>query len=507
MKRVAHSALQRGRGMLLHALTEQDCERVHEASLEILADRGMVFQSEAVRTLLSDHGCETDSEGYTHFPRNLVLDALASTPSEYVFRGRTAEDDIPLCKDQLYGCTSGEALYTYDLDTDERRAVTKQDMVNIIRIVDGLDNMHIYNRLCTPSDVPTESADIHNAEAAFCFTAKPIHLVSKDPWSTKQIIRMAEVVAGGKEQLRKRPSCAFNIMPISPLQAPDHLCDNAFLLAEAGLPMNVISVIQLGGVSPASLGGSLVLTNTEILGLLTMLQCMKKGLPLCYGATPTSMDLRKGLCLFGTPEAFTLNAAAASMARYYSLPSYITGGKNDALDRDIQSGVERSMSRLLTALAGSTSLSGAGLMEGGMVVDIPTLILDDEIMDSILRIVGGVQTDVTSLSVDLIKEIGAFGLYLTHEDTFNRMHDLSDYSIFNRNNNETWTNAGCPSVIENGKKRAKELLATHKQARPLSQGQVSAIRQIVIDAEAERGLDRFWKGREEQRFINDFLNI
>lgn len=88
----------------------------------------------------------------------------------------------------------------------ERRSTVKQDAVDILRVVDSLDNIHIYNRAIGPQDVPSESASMHNAEVAFCYTSKPMHLVSGSPFQTKKMIKMAEIAAGGKEELKNAPA-------------------------------------------------------------------------------------------------------------------------------------------------------------------------------------------------------------------------------------------------------------------------------------------------------------
>ena len=185
MKRWAHSSLTGGVGVSLNFLREKDCEKIHEASLEVLKDRGVSFGSEKAREVLRDHGCWEDSEGCTHFPRHLVEDMLEAVPSEFVHYGRTEEDDIHMAQDQVYASNFGEGIYTLDMNTGERRSTIKQDAVDIVRVVDALDNVHIYNRAIGPQDVPSESASMHNAEVALCYASRPMNLVSGSPFQAK----------------------------------------------------------------------------------------------------------------------------------------------------------------------------------------------------------------------------------------------------------------------------------------------------------------------------------
>ena len=325
MRRTAHKSLLAGAANF-RFLSERDCEKVHEASVEVLQERGIFFGSEKAREVLRDHGCWEDDDGCTHLPRNLVEDSLRAIPSEFIHRGRTPEDDLPIARDQVYASNFGEGIRILDLETRERRETTKQDAVDIARVVDALDNIHIYNRAIAPHDVPNESASMHNAEVAHTYTSKPKHLVSGSPFQTKKMIQMAEVIAGGKQELQRRPPNAFNHTTISPLRVAAEACDNSMLVAEAGMPNNLLVMVQQGATSPISMAGSVVVNNADFLGFNALLQCVRKGNPTLYSASACVMDMKTGLSLVAAPEAFMLNAAAATMSKYYNIPSYIAGG-------------------------------------------------------------------------------------------------------------------------------------------------------------------------------------
>ena len=256
----------------------------------------------------------------------IVESALEAVPAEFVHRGRTPDDDIHMAQDQVYASNFGEGIFTHDLETGERRSTVKQDAVDILRVVDSLDNIHIYNRAIGPQDVPSESASMHNAEVAFCYTSKPMHLVSGSPFQTKKMIKMAEIAAGGKEELKRRPRTAFNHTTISPLRISHEACENAMIVAEAGLPNHILVMVQQGATSPISYAGSVAVHNADFLAFNTLLQCVNRGNPTLYGASACVMDMKKGLSLVAAPEVFVLNAAMARMSKYYNIPSYIAGG-------------------------------------------------------------------------------------------------------------------------------------------------------------------------------------
>lgn len=326
MKRCSHPNLATGAMLGLNFLHEKDCEKIHEASLEILKDRGMLIESEEARKVLCDNGCWQDKEGCIRFPRTLIEQSLETTPSQFTHYGRTPDDDIRIAPDQVYAANFGEGIYINDLETGKRRTTTKQDAVNVARVVDALDNIHIYNRALSPQDVPTQSANLHNAEVGLTYSSKPMSLVAGSLYQTKKLIEMAEIAAGGKEELKARPRHSFNIGTITPLLIPKEACECAMLVAEAGMTNNIIVMSQQGATAPASSAGCMATHNAEFIAFNTLLQCVKKGAPVFYGSSSCVMEMRRGLSLVGAPESFLLNAAMARMANYYNLPSYVAGG-------------------------------------------------------------------------------------------------------------------------------------------------------------------------------------
>lgn len=159
----------------------------------------------------------------------------------------------------------------------------------------------------------------------------------------------------------------------------------------------------------------------------------------------------------------------------------------------------------MTAMAGATVLFGQGMLETGLTWDIPTLLLDDEALDYVFRMLAGFKVDADTLSVDLITEIGSYGTYLAEEDTLNRMGNFSTYKLMNRKSYPMWDEAGRPDIVELARERAIGILETHKQDNPLSDDKIKAIRQVVMDYEDEIGVSKFWEGKEDKRFIDNFL--
>ena len=92
------------------------------------------------------------------------------------------------------------------------------------------------------------------------------------------------------------------------------------------LPLMILSMALSGGSSSVHLAGTLVSHNAEVLSGITLAQLVDKGARCFYGSSTTAMDLRFGSASVGSPEAALIGAATAGLAKYYNLPSYISGG-------------------------------------------------------------------------------------------------------------------------------------------------------------------------------------
>ena len=124
------------------------------------------------------------------------------------------------------------------------------------------------------------------------------------------------------------------------------------------------------------------------------------------------------------------------------------------------------------------------MLDSGMVLDYGKMILDDEINHNIKRIIKGVQVTEESLSVDLIKEVGHTGNYLTHSSTLNHFSELIQPRLMNRENYDNWSTKGRTDVHERAMERARELVANH-QPKPISEQAQREIHEIIRETEKE----------------------
>jgi len=244
--------------MKIKILDNQDLERIHEATLVVLKETGVKFPSGKALKILAEAGADVDFESQVvKFPADLLMDSLAKAPRSFTMSSRGNQDlDLHLDRTTVYCGTSGTGTTTVGLDKRIRRASTKNDVAMMALITDYLSSVSFYWPMVSARDVPTPVVPLHELDASFTHTEKHVHIVScVEEKAAQYAVEMAAVVAGGKENMRKRPRLSLIVCPISPLTQEKGSLDAALTFAEAGLPVIFGTMPVMGSTAPASLSG------------------------------------------------------------------------------------------------------------------------------------------------------------------------------------------------------------------------------------------------------------
>jgi trimethylamine--corrinoid protein Co-methyltransferase len=327
LKRNLHAGKKLAGGLGFNVFTEDELYEIHLATLEVLENTGLLFDDEEALEVLHGGGAVIDKKNrIAKFPPYMVEDAIRSAPSKILLAGRNPRHDFVMERNRVGFTNFGEGVFINDPYTGQHRETTKADVAASALIADYLSEIDVYERAVGASDVPVQTVQLHNAEAWLPNTSKHGFMGTGNGYLTKKIVEMAAAVAGGRDQLQQRPIISFITCPVSPLQLIKDSCEIIMETARAGLAINVLSMAMAGGSSPATLAGTLVDHNAEVLGGLVLSQCTRKGTKFIYGSSTTAMDLRLAAASVGSPECALINAAVAQMSTYYLLPSWVAGG-------------------------------------------------------------------------------------------------------------------------------------------------------------------------------------
>ena len=326
MKRNAHAGSRRSGGMSLNVFCEEEIDDIHLSTLEVLERSGVFVEADEALDIFSDGGCVVDREKRrVKIPPHIVEEAIAAAPSRVTLCGRDPKNDIVLEPGRVGFTNFSEGIMVIDPETGAYRASTKADVAMIARLNDYLSDMDTAEIAVGARDVPPETAGIHNSEAQFLNTTKPIGTGPLDGNDTRVIIEMAAIIAGGKDALRERPIIYNGTCPVSPLKLPAGVTEVIIESSRAGIPDNILSMAMAGGSGPVTLAGTLVTHNAEVLAGITLAQLTERGSPVIYGSSTTAMDLRLATASVGSPELAMISAAVAQIARQYRLPSFVAG--------------------------------------------------------------------------------------------------------------------------------------------------------------------------------------
>jgi len=326
VKRSLQVGRTRSWGLSLGVLSEADIDDIHLATLEVLERTGVCVEDDEPLDQFADGGCRVDRERrIVRIPPHVVEDALRACPSTVYLCGRDPANDIVLEPGRVYFSNFDEGIMLVDPRSGEYRKPVLEDVRQVARLVDALDCIDAYESAVGADDVPAVTASLHKWEAAAHQTTKPVGSEATTAEDVRGILAMARVLAGGEEELRRRPLVGFGVCPVSPLQLPRDATEVIIESARAGVSDTILSMAMAGGSSPVTLAGTLVTHNAEVLSGIVLAQLTERGCPLVYGSSTTGMDLRLATAAVGSPELGLIGAAVAQLARRYGLPSFVAG--------------------------------------------------------------------------------------------------------------------------------------------------------------------------------------
>lgn len=120
-------------------LTAQQVGTLKEATLDLLADVGVLFPSRHAVEIIKDRGARVDEgTGLIRFPADLVERALADAPRSFVLGGRQERFDLLLDGQSTFVATEGVGVRVVDLETGEVRPSRKADVALMARVCDAL---------------------------------------------------------------------------------------------------------------------------------------------------------------------------------------------------------------------------------------------------------------------------------------------------------------------------------------------------------------------------------
>lgn len=440
----------------MQLMTSEEIQRIHDASLRLISQVGMVLADDALRSLLQSRGIPVDdSSGVVRFPREVVEQALAAAPRQFSLWSHKG-DELPLRPGLEHPSTYANALNVLDYGSQAPRPSTREDLERFVRLGDALGEIRIVCPVCWALDKPQATQGLHSAATTVAHSAKhteaaPQHLTEAEIWTD------LAAIADRNLDPRPGPTLSFVVSSTSPLQLDANTAQVLRYGAERKIPL-ILSPCPIAGASaPFTIAGTLVQSNAENLWLLTLAQLINEGAPVVLGGAAGPMDMRSGFLSYGCPERHLMLVANIELANSYGLPHNSPAGTVDSGLPDIQSGGAK-MLTWVTRLLGGISLGiGVGSLLTGSTVSLEQMVIDIDLLRAAQRVRRGFEVNEETMAEEAIARVGPGGDFLLDEHTLRWMRS-EEYYLSPLANREGATGK---TMLERAHERVQQLLVDH----------------------------------------------
>ena len=439
-------------------------EQIHEATLSVMETVGLVFTYKPARDLFARSGCKIDGQR-VFFPKNLVTEQIKKAPSQFILYARNPEKNVVIGGDHIAFMPCYGAPFVNDMDTGRRQG-TLEDFNDFAKLAYESPYIDITGGMMTePNDIPIASRNAERIHSAMIHSDKPFMGAGTSAEDARETIEMASMVFGNREQMAEKPPFISILTSLTPLGFDDKMCGAIMEYAKAGMPQLISSLSIAGATSPVTMEGTLIVQNAEILAGITLSQLVREGTPVVFAGSSSATAMRYGTLSIGAPEMAVNTAATAQMGRFYNLPVRGGGALTDSKTVDSQAAYESMMSMMMATMSGiNFVLHSAGILEGYITASYEKFIIDTEICGMCKRIKRGEEITAEKLAVDVIKEVGPGGEYLTNMHTFKHFKtDLYAPIMEERDNFTSWESKGSLTMEQRANTRYKEILRNYKE--------------------------------------------
>ena len=448
-------------------LTEQEVEQIHEASLEILENVGILVRNENARMIFAKHGGHVDSKSLiVKIPRKVIEEYRKSFVPYFTFMGRDPQFDRTIPEDRPVIVTGSSAPNIIDPETGEERRATSSDIANIAFLINELPGYDVFSISTLADDAPEGQFSLSRFYPALKNCLKPVRSNTPNMKDLVQVLELGAIIAGSQKAYNERPIINHHYCPVvSPLTMDVESTEAVLYLTDKGLPVIGSIVPNAGMTAPMTLLGTLTIGNAEFLALSVLMQMIRPETPLIYSVLSTVADMRTGDYTPGAIETGILQMAHSQMARFYNVPSGGYIGLTNAHTNDAQCGYETGMNTTTALLAGADMFNMGGLLSGLMAFDFAKAVIDNEIALMLKQINRGPEFNKANLALEVIAETGPGGSYMDKMHTMEHMRTTGLMSnIATREMRGPWEEAGRPDSQKRALNAAREILSKDNPA-------------------------------------------
>ena len=467
-------------------LSEIEKQIIHEKSLRILDEIGVMFHSQKARQILKKHGAKVDeASAVVTIPEELVRQALISAPKSFRLGARLPEKDFQLPSPRSGYVLDNGGIYMRDFKTGQRRITSFQDNIDLLRVYDEMQ----FAALVWPTTVhefDPRSATVKTTIASYMHSSLHIQDELEEPEQVPLIVEALEAILGSADAVKERNIYSVVYCTLPPLGHEGSMCDAYLELLDYEVPICLYPMPSAGSTGPASLFSNIAMANAEALSALTLFQLAKPGTPIIMGDASGSTDFRNGNFLGGSPEMVLQAAARGEMAKFYCLPNEQAGCLTDAKEHGAQAIMEKMLTTLPLVLSGVDLIQGPGALNTSNMMSLEQIVVDDEIALVCQRLRDGVDVSAAKDYFEDIKDVGPGGHFLGQRNTRRaaRSNEFVVPALADRNPFSQWAALGRPDLYDKARVKVEEVLSS-PQKNPLPDDVIGKLEAIMRKAHRE----------------------
>lgn len=478
-------------------LTKSEIEKIIDEALELLGTAGVFIENGEALKLLENGGQKIDRTRKQAFiSRNLIEACLKTTPPRINLYDLSGKKQYLVGGDEIHFTPASAAFKILDSTTLKERPPVTDDLVNLYKLVECLENLDFQSTALVSSDVPQEIADCYRLYLGLLFGHKPFVTGIFREENLRVMIDLLKVVRGDGSELALKPLAVFDACPTSPLKWSNLTARSLIDCARSGIPSELVPMALTGATSPVTLAGTLVQHTAENLSGLVICQLAASGSPVIFGGASASFDMRKGTTPMGAAETMILGCACSQIGKYLNLPTHYYLGLSDAKIVDGQAGLETASGAVLAGLAGINIVAGPGMLDFITTQSLEKLVIDNEICGQVLRLIRGVSFREDLLAVHLFQDTAGAApefLSLPHTMKWYRLeHQLS--SIFDRDGYDGWVAQGRRDIFLRAREEVVKKLNSYP-GQQISPDKAEELQKIMTSAASAAGCSELpdWK--------------
>ena len=469
---------------LIEPMTSDQITRIDAASMDILENVGVHFRDEIALADWKGAGAKVVDE-VVYLDRNLVRELITTIPETFTYHARNAANSLPFGKDHGIFIPMTGAPYLRDLE-DVRRNPTLKDLANFHKLSHMLPVIHSSaHHIVEPYDHPISQRHLRITYSSMKYSDKTFMGMTTSPKNAEDVIQMCAILFGD-DYIDTHPVVTGNCNGNSPLVWDETMLGALRAFCKRNQPI-LCSPFVLGGANtPASVPATVAQLNAEALSALAYTQVVKKGCPAIYGHYLSTVSMKSGAPMAGTPEISLMNFMIGQMARFYGIPWRTSNTLGGAKTFDAQAGYESAMTMNAVLMAGANYMwHSAGWNEAGMHCSIAKFIVDAEICEMGYRMAEGVNWDDFDVALSAITDVGPGGHYLGHPHTLEHFQKAFFMpEMFDNNSIEQWQAEGAIEINERALKKAGMMLNEYEEPK-LDEGVNEALLDYIARRERE----------------------